>query len=52
MQAVTTEQKRAAQTYTNAVGALSEIALSSAERLTALNQNLAAAMTPNPKKAA
>lgn len=43
MQAATTEQKRTAQTYTNAVGALSEIAFSSVERLTALNQNLARA---------
>lgn len=41
MQAATTEQKRNAETYTNAVGALSEIAFSSVERLTALNQKLA-----------
>ncbi|MDX9884462.1 phasin family protein [Thauera sp.] len=43
MQAATTEQKRTAQTYTNAVGALSEIAFSSVERLSALNQKLARA---------
>lgn len=43
MQAINTEQKRAAETYTNAVGALSEVAFSSAERLTALNQQLARA---------
>ncbi|HRP98557.1 MAG TPA: phasin family protein [Rhodocyclaceae bacterium] len=43
MQAITTEQKRNAETYTNAVGALSEIAFSSVERLTTLNQNLARA---------
>lgn len=43
IQTSTTEQKRNAQTYTDAVGALSGIALSNVERLTALNQNLARA---------
>ena len=43
MQTSTTEQKRNAQTYTDAVGALSEIALSNVERLSTLNQNLARA---------
>lgn len=43
MQATTTEQKRTAQTYTNAVGALAEVGFSSVERLTELNQNLARA---------
>lgn len=43
MQAINTEQKRTAETYTNAVGALSEVAFSSVERLTALNQKLARA---------
>ena len=43
MQATTTEQKRTAQTYTNAVGALAEVGFSSVERLTQLNQNLARA---------
>ena len=43
MQATTTEQKRTAQTYTNAVGARAEVGFSSVERLTELNQNLARA---------
>lgn len=43
MQATTTEQKRTAQTYTDAVGALAEVGFSSVERLTELNQNLARA---------
>lgn len=43
MQSITTEQARNVETYTNTVGALSEIAFSNLERLTALNQELARA---------
>lgn len=39
----TNQLRSSAQTYTNAIGALSEIAFSSVERLTALNQKLARA---------
>jgi len=43
MQTTTTDQARNIETYTNAVGALSEIAFSNVERLTALNQKVARA---------
>lgn len=43
MQSITTEQARKVEAYTNTVGALSDIAFSNLERLTALNQELARA---------